>query len=540
MGELATDFPAQSALFRPTGNRLIALVGAVERLAGTRSLQEVIEVVGQMARAISGADGITFVLREGDCCHYVDENAVSPLWKGRRFSLTACISGWTMLHGEMAVVPDIYADARIPHDAYRPTFVKSLVMTPVKTTETIAAIGAYWAETRRFDETELVLLEALARSTAAALSAIQARTELSENEERLSMALNAGGLGACEVNLATGVLTASPMCKAMFGRKADEPFTPRDFVCAIHHADRPAYKQAFESALLSGEPFQTEFRANLPNGEQRWIRVRGRALADVNGDATRLAGVTLDITERRQAKERLEKLQSEIAHLGRLTEMGQMASALAHELNQPLAAATNYMAAARRFYVAGAKAEQVMTVFDKLDGQLVRTKEIIQRVSGFVKREDSTTRPEKIGPLVEEAVQLALLDSEHRGANIEVAAPRDLPAAIIDKVQIQQVLLNLLRNALEAMDGSPKREIRVSAQRVNGGIEISVADSGPGLAPEVAAHLFEPFTTTKSNGMGIGLSICRKIVEAQGGRLWHTPGANGGAVFSLDVPVASA
>jgi len=539
MAEPARQFPTPSAFFR-RGFRLIALVEAVERLAATRSIPEVIDVVRQTAREVSGADGITFVLRDGDQCHYVDEDAIAPLWKGKRFPMSACISGWVMLNGEMAAISDIYADPRIPHDSYRPTFVKSLVMTPVKAPEPIAAIGAYWSETRDFDESELVVLEALARSTAAALSAIQARQELAQNEERLSIALSAGGMGACELNLVTGVLTASPICKAMFGRKANESFTSGDYMRAIHDDDRVAYKQAFDAALLSGEPFQTEFRAIWPNGEQRWIRVRGQVLAGVNGEATRFAGVTMDITGRREAKERLERLQSEIAHLGRLTEMGQMASALAHELNQPLAAAQNYLAAARRFYAAGAKPEHLMTVLDKAQSQLVRTSEIIQRVRGFVKREDNHIAAEKIAPMIEEAVQLAQLDPNHRGARIEVRAPRDLPAAMVDKVQIQQVLLNLLRNALEAMDGSARREIVVSAKRANGGVEISVADSGPGIAPGVVERLFQPFTTTKSDGMGVGLSICRNLAEAQGGHLRYAPGTNGGAVFSLDLPAANA
>src|SRR5512142_1239410 len=149
----------------------LALVKAVERLATAADLAEIIEIVRTTARDISGADGVCFVLKDGDLCHYVEENAIGPLWKGKRFPLTACISGWCMLNDRPAVIPDIYLDPRIPHDAYRPTFVKSLVMVPVRTEKPIAAIGSYWSEVRDFSDEELTLLDALARSASAAIAA---------------------------------------------------------------------------------------------------------------------------------------------------------------------------------------------------------------------------------------------------------------------------------------------------------------------------------------------------------------------------------
>ena len=198
-------------------SRWMPLVGAVERLATIERLEDVIAVVRETARSISGADGITFVLRDGEFCHYVDEDAVTPLWKGKRFPLTACISGWCMLNDERAVIPNIYVDPRIPHDAYRPTFVKSLVMVPVKVDTPIAAIGSYWAEERQFSDDEVAVLEALARSTSAAIATVRMREDLRENEQRLRMALAAGRLGVWELDLASRELTASPLCKTIFG-----------------------------------------------------------------------------------------------------------------------------------------------------------------------------------------------------------------------------------------------------------------------------------------------------------------------------------
>lgn len=163
---------------------LFTLVETVEDLSAARTIDQVAAVIRSSARRISGADGVAFVLRDGDMCWYLDEDAIGPLWKGRRFPLTACISGWAMLNGQTAVIPDIYADDRIPHDAYRPTFVKSLVMTPVRRSDPIAAIGAYWSVERRPSDAEIRKLEVMARATAAALENARMYASLNETLER--------------------------------------------------------------------------------------------------------------------------------------------------------------------------------------------------------------------------------------------------------------------------------------------------------------------------------------------------------------------
>lgn len=163
---------------------LFLLVEAIEQLSLARTIEEVADVVRKAARRISGADGVTFVLRDEDKCWYLDEDAIGPLWKGLRFPMTSCISGWAMLNRQTAVIPDIYLDERIPHDAYRPTFVKSLVMTPVRPQEPIGAIGAYWAEIRRPSDEEVAKLTAVARATATALENVRLISSLEESLKR--------------------------------------------------------------------------------------------------------------------------------------------------------------------------------------------------------------------------------------------------------------------------------------------------------------------------------------------------------------------
>jgi len=153
----------------PDNPRWKLLAVAEERLAAALSAESIIEVVRSTARAALSADGVTFVLKEGELCHYVEEDAISPLWKGMRFPLSTCISGWSMLHAETAVIEDIYADPRIPHDAYRPTFVKSLIMTPVLEPP-VAAIGAYWRDKRKFTEREVAAIKTLSLAVGRSLA----------------------------------------------------------------------------------------------------------------------------------------------------------------------------------------------------------------------------------------------------------------------------------------------------------------------------------------------------------------------------------
>lgn len=167
------------------------LVTAVQELSLVRTLPSVQEIVRRTARAIAGADGATFVLRDGDKCHYADEDAISPLWKGQRFPMSACISGWAMLNSQAAVIPDIYQDPRIPAEAYRPTFVKSLVMVPIRLKSPIGAIGVYWARERQATEAEVELIQALANTTSVAMENIEVYSDLERRVELRTQQLEA-------------------------------------------------------------------------------------------------------------------------------------------------------------------------------------------------------------------------------------------------------------------------------------------------------------------------------------------------------------
>jgi two-component system sensor kinase FixL len=264
------------------------------------------------------------------------------------------------------------------------------------------------------------------------------------------------------------------------------------------------------------------------------------AVGEVKAEGHRLfTGFLRDLTERQRTLRRLQELQSELAHVSRLTEMGQMASALAHELNQPLTAATNYLEAAQLLFAGGSSAaiERSARVVDNALGQVGRATQIIRRLREFVRKGETQQRAESIGKIIEEAAALALIGAKERGVKVQLQSAPQLPDVLIDKVQIQQVVVNLMRNAIEAMELSHRRELTISAaMNEDGTVVISIVDTGPGIAPEVDARLFQPFVTTKAQGMGVGLSICRSIVEAHNGKLWAEPNPDGGTVFRFTVP----
>lgn len=257
-------------------------------------------------------------------------------------------------------------------------------------------------------------------------------------------------------------------------------------------------------------------------------------------DRRLFTGFVRDITEQQSTHERLHELQSELLRVSRLSAMGQMASALAHELNQPLTAIMNYVQACRRMVTApgGPPLERLCEIMDRAVGQAGRAGLIINRIRQFIQKGETERRSESINQVVEEASALALVGARESGILVLMELSKDLPSTFIDRIQIQQVVVNLVRNAMEALADCERRQLTIgTAQREPDLIEVSVADTGPGLSEAVMSQLFQPFVTTKPKGMGLGLSISRSIIDAHGGRLQVSRNAEGGATFRFVLPI---
>ena len=260
-----------------------------------------------------------------------------------------------------------------------------------------------------------------------------------------------------------------------------------------------------------------------------------------SGDRRFFTGFVSDLTERQETEHQLHGLQTELARLSRLTAMGEMASTLAHEINQPLSAISNYLQGCTRLLesIDDPNAAKVRDALAETTKQTLRAGNIIRQLREFVARGETERRPENVSKLIEEASALALVGAKEEGVKTLFRYSSYTDMVLVEKVQIQQVLLNLIRNAMEAMHDFGRKELTVVSSAANNGmIEVSVADTGHGVADEIADRLFQPFITTKPAGMGVGLSISKRIIEAQGGAMWAEPNQGGGTVFRFTVEQA--
>ncbi len=263
------------------------------------------------------------------------------------------------------------------------------------------------------------------------------------------------------------------------------------------------------------------------------------AVGETRGSSPFYTGFIRDLTDRQQTETRLRDLQTELVHVSRLTAMGEMASTLAHELNQPLSAIANLLTGSRRLLDRGRPEDQakVRDAVDKASAQALRAGDVIHRMREFVRRGASERAPERLSMVVEDAAALALIGAREHLVTTRLKLDPTADAVYADRVQIQQVLVNLIRNAVDAMADSPRRELTIASQRLDSdSVQVSVTDTGSGINDDFRERLFQPFMTTKAEGMGVGLSISRSIIEAHGGRIWADANPKGGTVFHFTLP----
>jgi two-component system sensor kinase FixL len=341
----------------------------------------------------------------------------------------------------------------------------------------------------------------------------------------------------------TGVIQSfNPAAERMFGYSAEEVIG-RNVACLMPSPYREQHDSYISRYLRTGDRriigIGREVQGQRRDGTTFPLEL---AVGEVRAEEGRIfAGFVRDVSARRLAEERLRELQAELVHVSRLSAMGEMASALAHELNQPLTAIINYAQATRRL-LGGAGDERhaaLLGLLDKTAQQASRAGEIIHRLRQFIAKGETERALADINAVVDEASGLALIGTTGKAIAVRRSFASNLSPVLMDKIQIHQVITNLIRNSVDALAEVDRREIVISTSRSGANaVEVRVADSGPGLAPEVAARLFQPFVTTKPDGIGIGLSICRSIVDAHGGKLWASPNPGGGTTFHVMLPLA--
>lgn len=350
------------------------------------------------------------------------------------------------------------------------------------------------------------------------------------------------------------VRSFSPAAEKMFGFRADD-VVGGNVSKLMPSPDKENHDGYIARYLRTGEKqiigIGREIRARRKNGEVFSAELAVGEL--VHGEHRLFTGFIRDVTDRVEAERRADRLQRELAHLNRVQTMSELATALAHELNQPLTAISNYGQAARRLIDApDTDPAKLSAMLDRIADQSLRAGEIMKRMRGFAQRGEIERRPEDINVIVREAVRLSLGSVMARDVKVSFHLADDLPSVAVDRIQIQQVVVNLVRNAIDALMDGNRHTVDISTERVppddgqvhvvavdhgQDAIRVSIQDNGPGIAPEIADRLFDPLATTKKTGLGVGLAICRTIVEAHGGEIWAESTPAEGATFHFTLPV---
>jgi len=314
----------------------------------------------------------------------------------------------------------------------------------------------------------------------------------------------------------------------------------------IHPEDRAIFNEAVEHAIREKSDFEVDFRTVLPDGSTKYVRSVGHPVFNASSELVEFVGTGMDITERRQAekeRERLRQVQADLAHINRATTMGELTASLAHEINQPIAAAvTDARTCLRWLSREEPDLGEARESAERIVKAVTRAADIVSRLRQLFKKGAPQTDLVDVSEVIQEMVVLLRSEASRHSVSILTELSEDLPRVVADRVQLQQVLMNLMLNGIEAMqDTKSERQLTIrSLMAGRGQLLISVTDIGVGISPEQADQIFNAFFSTKAQGTGMGLSISRSIVESHGGRLWATSNSEYGATFSFTLPSAEA
>jgi PAS domain S-box-containing protein len=371
----------------------------------------------------------------------------------------------------------------------------------------------------------------------------QAEEQLRESQERFQMIATATKDAVWDWDLRENRLWRNESYRASFGESNDATESPVEWWRnRIHPDDQERILRSMPPPVNDGgQQWTLEYRLRRIDGTYAHVYDRGFVIFDGDGAPVRMVGTIMDISQRRRAEEMAHMQRAELAHIARVSTMGEIATGLAHELNQPLAAISNYAASCAQAMASGAPGndKKLLSWIEKIATNTDRAGQMIRRLRSFTRKSEPRRSTVEINELIDEVIDL--LEAETRLQNVRVRwQPDGTIHATVDRVQVQQVLVNLLRNAYEAMlgNGPDERQVVIGTQLRGNKVEISVEDAGEGIAAENTDRVFDAFFTSKANGVGIGLAISRSIVEDHGGRLWVNPNPARGVTFRFTLPLS--
>jgi two-component system, LuxR family, sensor kinase FixL len=373
-----------------------------------------------------------------------------------------------------------------------------------------------------------------------ALRATQLSRELRASQQQITLAADAAKLGFWSRKSGQEVLWATDQWRALFGFAKSDRLNYEDFLQRLHPDDRDLARQALVEASRGDGRYRTEHRVLLPDGQMRWIASQGRVEFDGYGQPIRFQGVSQDVTHNKEAEIQAQEHRNEVAHLMRVASVGELSAALAHELNQPLTAILSNAQAAQLFLARDdVDLDDIRDILRDIVSDDQRAGEVISRLRNLLKKSEFQPQELNASELIGEVLKLMKHELTARAVRVVTEFTADLPSIVGDRVQLQQVLINLILNANDAMSRQAEnaRTLTLSSNRVeNSTVQISVTDTGSGIPPGDEEKVFEPYHTTKAQGLGLGLSLSRSIIRAHGGRLWAENRAGAGATFHFTIP----
>jgi two-component system sensor kinase FixL len=366
--------------------------------------------------------------------------------------------------------------------------------------------------------------------------------DLRETQERMELAANAADLGMWEWDIACNEIWITDKGRALFGFAPSEKLDFDRFRSTLHPEDRESVLTAVGNSLRTGAEYRSDYRVVLPNGQLRWIAGRGHVEFNGDGQPVRMHGASVDITKRKQAELEAARQRNEMAHLSRVTMLGELSGSIAHELNLPLSAILCNAQAAQRILANGqAHLAEVREILDDIVSEDKRASEVIRRLCLWLKKGEVQQHSLCINEVIQDVLKLVHSDLINHKVVVHCELAPCLPTITGDPVQLQQVLLNLVINACDAMAGCniPERRLRIRTGIEDGSsaVIVSVTDRGGSIPEEKIEQIFEPFFTTKPKGLGLGLSVCHTIIAAHRGKLWAINNADCGATFHLSLPI---
>jgi PAS domain S-box-containing protein len=368
-----------------------------------------------------------------------------------------------------------------------------------------------------------------------------AENRLRESEQRFALAVDGAKDGIWDWDLRSGAFYASPRMRELLGIGAEDLHNVDDlFGQRVHPDDHRHLRERWDAHRQgNGRHYEVEYRLRAADGAYRWMLARGASVRDATGAVYRMVGSLTDITQRKRAEEDARQRQAELAHVLRVSAMGEMAAGLAHELNQPLAAIVNYArGCARRLADVGATAD-LLEALDRIAAEALRAGDVVRGLRRVVRKEPPRDGQIDLNEVARDAIALVRAEASERTISLRLETEPRLPRLRGDRIQVEQVILNLLRNAIEAIPNRPGVVSVRTELLQERAVRMAVSDNGDGISPDLRERVFAPFFTTKTSGLGMGLSISRTIIDAHGGRLWAEPNSGAGTTFAFTLPLDS-